>query len=46
MHDFVDPYSPGAGTTEQVVAILEAALGVGDPTAGGLLVPPLVPVQP
>lgn len=46
MHDFVDPYSPGAGTTEQVVAILAAALGVGDPTAGGVLVPPLVTEQP
>lgn len=44
MHDFVDPYSPGAGSTEQVVAILSAALGVGDPTAG-LLVPPLVTEQ-
>jgi hypothetical protein len=46
MHDFVDPYSPDAGTTEQVVAILLAALGTGEPSAGGLLVPPLVPVQP
>lgn len=42
MHDFVDPWSPGAGSTEQVVAILSAALGVGEPTAGGVLVPPLV----
>lgn len=42
MHDFVDPYSPGSGTTEQVVAILAAALGVGEPTAGGVLVAPLV----
>lgn len=46
MHDFVDPYSPGAGTTEQAVAIFAAALGIGEPTAGGVLVPPLVPVQP
>ncbi len=46
MHDFVDPYSPGAGTTEQVVAILTAAMGVGDPTAGGVLVAPLVTEQP
>lgn len=46
MHDFVDPWSPGAGTTEQVVAILLAALGVGEPTAGGVLVPPLVSEQP
>ena len=45
MHDFVDPWSPGAGTTEQVVAILSAALGVGEPTAGGVLVPPLVTEQ-
>lgn len=46
MHDFVDPYSPGAGTTEQAVAIFAAALGIGETTAGGVLVPPLVPVQP
>lgn len=46
MHDFVDPWSPGAGTTEQVVEILSAALGVGEPTAGGVLVPPLVEPQP
>jgi pimeloyl-ACP methyl ester carboxylesterase len=45
MHDFVDPYSPGAGTTEQAVAIFAAALGIGEPTAGGVLVPPLVPDQ-
>jgi hypothetical protein len=45
MHDFVDPYSPGAGTTEQAAAIFAAALGIGEPTAGGVLVPPLVPVQ-
>ena len=42
MHDFVDPWSPGAGSTEQVVAILSAGLGIGEPTAGGVLVPPLV----
>lgn len=41
-HDFVDPWSPARGTTEQVVAIVEAALGVGEPTAGGVLVPPLI----
>jgi carboxylesterase len=46
MHDFVDPYSPGAGTPEQVTAILLAALGEADPAAGGVLVPPLVPEQP
>jgi carboxylesterase len=46
MHDFVDPWSPGAGTPEQVVAILLAAFGTGDPSAGGVLVPPLVPEQP
>lgn len=43
MHDFVDPRSPGTGTTEQVVAVLLAALGPGEPAAGGVLVPPLVP---
>ncbi len=41
-HDFVDPWSPARGSTEQVVAIIEAALGVGEPTAGGVLVPPLI----
>jgi len=46
MHDFVDPWSPDAGTTEQVVAILLASFGEGDPAAGGVLVPPLVPEQP
>lgn len=46
MHDFVDPYSPGAGTTGQAVAIFAAALGIGEPTAGGVLVPPLAPEQP
>ncbi|MBK8445713.1 MAG: alpha/beta fold hydrolase [Micropruina sp.] len=46
VHDFVDPWSPSIGTTEQVVALLEAALGVGEPTAGGVLVPPLVSPQP
>ena len=46
MHDFVDPWSPDAGTTEQVVAIVLACFGVGDPAAGGVLVPPLVPGQP
>ncbi len=45
MHDFVDPWSPGAGSTEQVVAILSAGLGIGEPTAGGVLVPPLVTEQ-
>lgn len=43
MHDFVEPLSAGSGTTEQVVAVLLAALGAGDPAAGGVLVPPLVP---
>ena len=45
MHDFVDPLSPSAGTTEQVAAILLAALGTGEPTAGGVLVQPLVTEQ-
>ncbi len=45
MHDFVDPLSPSTGTTEQVAAILLAALGTGDPTAGGVLVAPLVTEQ-
>lgn len=43
MHDFVDPWAPGAASTEQVVAILSAALGASDEvTAGGVLVPPLL----
>lgn len=46
MHDFVDPLSPSTGTTEEVTAVLLAAFGVGEPTAGGVLVPPLVPVAP
>ncbi len=41
-HDFVDPWSPAAGTTEQVTAILRAGLGIGEPGAAGVLVPPLV----
>lgn len=41
-HDFVDPWSPAAGTPEQVTAILRAGLGIGEPTAGGVLVPPLI----
>ena len=45
-HDFVDPWSPHRGTTEQVVALLLAAFGVDDPTAGGVLIPPLVQRQP
>lgn len=45
-HDFVDPWSPHRGTTEQVVAVLLAGFGVDDPTADGLLVPPLVQRQP
>lgn len=45
-HDFVDPWSPAGGSTEQVVAVVLAALGVGEPTARGLLVPPLVSEQP
>lgn len=40
MHDFVDPYSPGTGSTEQVSAIMQASLGIGDTAAGGVLVPP------
>jgi pimeloyl-ACP methyl ester carboxylesterase len=44
-HDFVDPWSPNRGTAEQVVAVLLAAFGVGDPTAEGVLVPPLVQLQ-
>ncbi|MFZ0530467.1 MAG: alpha/beta fold hydrolase [Propionicimonas sp.] len=46
MHDFVDPWGSQTGTTEQVVAILLAGLGVGEPTAGGVLVPPLLTEQP
>ena len=45
-HDFVDPWSPRRGSTDQVVAVLLAAFGVGDPAAGGVLVPPLVQAQP
>lgn len=41
MHDFVDPLSPNTGTTEQVSAVLLAALGTGEPTADGVLVAPL-----
>ena len=44
-HDFVDPWSPHRGSTEQVVAILLATFGVGDPAAGGVLVPPLLQRQ-
>jgi len=46
MHDFVDPLSPSTGTIQQVAAILLASLGKGEPTAGGVLVPPLVTEQP
>jgi hypothetical protein len=46
MHDFVDPLSSDTGSTEQVAAILLASLGPGEPTAGGVLVPPLVTEQP
>ena len=46
MHDFVDPLSPSTGTTRQVADILLASLGTGEPTAGGVLVPPLVTEQP
>ncbi len=45
-HDFIDPWSPRRGSTEQVVAVVQAALGVADPAAGGLLVRPLVQAQP
>ncbi len=45
-HDFVDPWSAAGGSTEQVVGLLSAALGVGEPTAGAVLVPPLVTEQP
>lgn len=38
-HDFVDPWSPGGGTPEQVTAVLLAGLGAAEPTAGGLLTP-------
>lgn len=44
-HDFIDPWSPNRGTTEQVVAVLLAVLGAADPTAGGLLVRPLIQAQ-
>ncbi|MFT4108591.1 alpha/beta hydrolase [Propionicimonas sp.] len=46
MHDFVDPRSDGSGTTDQVVAVLLAALGLDDPSADGVLVPPLVDPLP
>lgn len=46
MHDFVDPNAADTGSTEQVSAILAAGFGIGEPTAGGVLVPPLVPDQP
>ncbi len=40
-HDFVDPWGPHVGTTEQASAIFMAALGVGgDATAGGTLADP------
>ncbi|MFT3861272.1 alpha/beta hydrolase [Micropruina sp.] len=45
-HDFVDSWSPNAGTAEEVVAVASAAFGIGDPAAGGLLVPPLVTKHP
>lgn len=45
-HDFVDPWSPHRGDTEQVVAILLASFGVGEAEAGGVLVPPLLQTQP
>lgn len=45
-HDFVDPWSPHRGSTDQVVAVLLAAFGVADPAAGGVLVRPLVQAQP
>ncbi|MEN0071094.1 MAG: hypothetical protein AAGC63_08800, partial [Propionicimonas sp.] len=44
-HDFVDPWSPHGGTTDQVVAVLLASFGVADPAAAGVLVPPLVQAQ-
>lgn len=44
MHDFVDP-TAGAGSALEVAAILQAGFGVGDPAAGGVLVPPLVSEQ-
>lgn len=46
MHDFVDPLATGGGTVAEVAAILSAGFGVGDPTAGGVLVAPLVSEQP
>lgn len=45
-HDFVDPWSPRRGSTDQVLAVLLAAFGVADAAAGGVLVPPLVQSQP
>lgn len=42
MHDFVDPWSPGTASTEQVSGVLLAGFGVGEPSAGGVLVAPLV----
>jgi carboxylesterase len=34
MHDFVDPFSPDSGSTDQVVAIFSAALGAGQRPVG------------
>jgi len=45
-HDFVDPWSSAGGSTEQVAAVVSVSLGVAEPTAGGVLVPPLVTEQP
>lgn len=46
MHDFIDPWAPSTADADQVLAILLASFGVGDPAAGGLLIPPLVASQP
>jgi pimeloyl-ACP methyl ester carboxylesterase len=44
-HDFVDPWGPHVGPTEQVAEVFLSALGVAsDPSAGGAIVEP-VPSQ-
>jgi len=45
-HDFVDPWSFAGGSAEQVAAVVAASLGMAEPTAGEVLVPPLVTEQP
>lgn len=46
-HDFVDPWGPHIGPTEQVAEVFLSALGVArDATAGGALVDPVPTVDP